>query len=79
MRRYLEGSEGEVEEYFIYFCNGLTKKDHIVDSKERDEQQGGFGQPPGRTDKNTLTEGFNHTLGSLFQLAHSGFKWITYL
>lgn len=70
--KYLEGSEGEVEEYFINFCDGLTKKDHVVDPKEGDEQQGGFGQTPGRTDETTLTKSFNHTLCHIKNLSQFG-------
>lgn len=43
---YLEGSESQVEEYFINFSDGLIEKDHVVDPEQRDEQQRGFGQPP---------------------------------
>lgn len=38
LQKYLEGSEGQVEDNFINFSNGLAEEDHIVDPKERDEQ-----------------------------------------
>lgn len=47
---HLKGTEGQVKEYFIIFCDGFTERDedHVVDSKQRDQQQSGFGQPPER-------------------------------
>lgn len=47
---HLKGSEGQVKEYSIIFCDGFTERDedHVVDSKQRDQQQSGFGQPPER-------------------------------
>lgn len=46
--KHLKGSEGQVKEYFIILCDGFTERneDHIVDAKQRDQQQSGFGQPP---------------------------------
>lgn len=42
---HLKGAEGQVKEYFIILGDGLTEthKDHVVDPKQRDEQQGGLG------------------------------------
>lgn len=46
----LKGSEGQVKEYFIIFCDGFTERDedHVVDPKQGDQQQSGLGQPPER-------------------------------
>lgn len=51
---HLKGSEGQVKEYSIIFCDGFTERDedHVVDSKQRDQQQSGFGQPPERKNSN---------------------------
>lgn len=47
---HLKGSEGQVKEYFIIFCDGFGERDedHIVDPEQRDQQQSGLGQPPER-------------------------------
>ena len=49
-KQHLKGPEGQVEEYFIILCDGLTERneDHIVDAEQRDQQEGGFGQPSER-------------------------------
>lgn len=46
--RHLKGSEGQVKEYFIIFCDGFTgrNENNIMDPKQRDQQESGFGQPP---------------------------------
>lgn len=47
---HLKGSEGQVKKYFVIFCDGLAErhKDHVVDAKQRDEQECGLGEPPER-------------------------------
>lgn len=50
MRQHLKRSEGQVEKYFIIFCDGFAERheDHVVDPEQRDQQQSGFGQSPER-------------------------------
>lgn len=48
--QHLKRSKGKVKKYFIIFCDGFTEshEDHIVDAKQRNQQECGFGQPPER-------------------------------
>lgn len=43
----LKRSQSQVKKDFIIFSDGFTErhKNHIVDPKQRDQQQSGFGQP----------------------------------
>lgn len=45
---HLEGSDAQFEEYLVLGgdADGKHGEQHVVDSKERDEQQGGLGEPP---------------------------------
>lgn len=63
---HLKGSEGQVKEDLIIFSDGLTEthKDHVVDPKQRDEQQGGLGQPP-----DTETQTFKLQTSSLLAVS----------
>lgn len=53
--RHLKGSEGQVKEYFIILGDGLAEgnKNHIMDPEQRNQQQGGFSQPPGERQTNS--------------------------
>lgn len=54
---HLKGSEGQVKEYFIIFCDGFTEwdEDHVVDPEQGDQQQSGLGQPPERNSNEEFT------------------------
>lgn len=45
---YLKGSDGQVKKDLVNFSYGFTgrDKDHVVDPKQRDQQESGFGQTP---------------------------------
>lgn len=64
--QHLKGSEGQVEEDFIVFCDGFAErdKDHVVDPKQGDQQESGFGQPP---ERNTRNEQLRGQLGCFVQ------------
>lgn len=53
MVSHLKRSESQVKKYFIIFCDGFTErnKDHVVDAKQRDQQESGFRQPPSEKQK----------------------------
>lgn len=45
----LEGSNTQLKQELVFRgdANGKHSKHHVVDAEQRDEQQGGLGQPPG--------------------------------
>jgi hypothetical protein len=47
---YLEGADTQLKQDLIRGgdANGEGSKHHVVDTKQRDEQQCGLGEPPGR-------------------------------
>lgn len=53
---YLKGSDSEVKEDFV-ICHGFIErhKDNVMDAKQRDQQESGFGQPPENTHNITDT------------------------
>lgn len=50
---YLTGSNTKVKKYFVIHCNEFPQstKNHIMDAKERNQQESGFGQPPKTSQK----------------------------
>lgn len=47
---YLKGSDSEVKEDFVIYHGFIERhKDNIMDAKQRDQQESGFGQPPENT------------------------------
>lgn len=56
MVSHLKRSKSQVKNDFIIFCDGFAERDedHVVNPKQRDEQESGFSQPPGEEHKGTI-------------------------